>query len=124
MAYASSPFAPVPVTSMIGVRCASRTPSVQCSAAASLCFGTVSFGSATCPAGQNLIGRRLYVNGQPQTPVNDTKTTWTPAATGTYQLTYTIFCGESVESGQSPALSYDVVGSSPTPSAGAGAGNK
>ena len=56
--------------------------------------------------------------------MNDTKTTWTPTATGTYQLTYTIFCGESVESGQSPALSYEVVGSTSAPTSGAGGGNK
>jgi len=79
---------------------------------------TVNFGSATCPAGQNLVGRRLYVNGQPQTPVNDTKMVWSPSAAGTYQLTYTIFCGESVESGQSPALPYEVVGSTSTPNPG------
>ncbi|MGH1550061.1 serine/threonine protein kinase [Leifsonia poae] len=79
---------------------------------------TVNFGSATCPAGQNLVGRRLYVNGQPQTPVNDTKMVWSPSAAGNYQLTYTIFCGESVESGQSPALPYEVVASTSTPNPG------
>ncbi|WP_431219599.1 serine/threonine protein kinase [Leifsonia xyli] len=83
---------------------------------------SVSFGSATCPAGQNLVGRRLYVNGQPQTPVNDTKMVWSPSSTGTYKLTYTIFCGESVESGQSPALTYEVVTATPTPGAGGGTG--
>lgn len=83
---------------------------------------TVNFGSATCPAGQNLVGRRLYVNGQPQTPVNDTKMIWSPSSTGTYQLTYTIFCGESVESGQSKPLSYEVVSSTPTPGAGGAGG--
>jgi len=82
---------------------------------------TVNFGSATCPAGQNLVGRRLYINGQPQTPVNDTKMVWSPSAAATFQLTYTIFCGESVESGQSPALSYEV-SSSTAPPAGGGAG--
>ena len=79
---------------------------------------TVNFGSATCPAGQNLVGRQLYVNGKGQTPVNDTKSVWTPTAAGTYQLTYTIFCGESVESGQSPAAPYEVVGSTSTPNPG------
>ncbi|MGO4301885.1 serine/threonine protein kinase [Leifsonia sp. RAF41] len=81
---------------------------------------TVNFGSATCPAGQNMVGRRLYINGQPQTPVNDTKMVWSPSAAATYQLTYTIFCGESVESGQSPALAYEVVASTPAPGAGGG----
>lgn len=84
---------------------------------------TVNFGSATCPAGQELKGRRLYVNGQPQTPVNDTKMVWSPSSAGTYQLTYTIFCGESVESGQSPALPYEVVSSTTPPTPGAGGNN-
>ena len=72
---------------------------------------TVSFGSATCPAGQNLTGRRLFVNGQPQpTPVNDTKTTWAPTAAGDYTLSYSIFCnqGESIESSPSPTVPYTV----------------
>ncbi|GAA2052711.1 serine/threonine-protein kinase [Leifsonia soli] len=81
---------------------------------------TVNFGSATCPAGQNLVGRRLYINGQPQTPVNDTKMVWSPSAAATYQLTYTIFCGESVESSQSPATSYEVVSAPPTSGTGGG----
>ena len=77
---------------------------------------TVTFGSATCPAGQNLIGRRLYVNGQPQTPVNANSTSWTPTTAGIYRLSYTIFCGESVESGQSPSVNYTITpSSSPTP---------
>ena len=82
---------------------------------------TVNFGSATCPAGQNLVGRRLYINGQPQTPVNDTKMVWSPSAAGDYQLTYTIFCGESVESGQSPAFPYTVAPVTP-PTTGGGTG--
>jgi serine/threonine-protein kinase len=71
----------------------------------------VSFGSATCPAGQNLTGRALFVNGQQQTPVNDTKVTWSPNAAGQYSLTYAIFCnqGDSVMSGQSPAADYKVL---------------
>jgi serine/threonine-protein kinase len=88
---------------------------------------TVTFGSAACPAGQNLVGRRLYVNGQPQTPVNSNSTVWAPNQAGTYNLTYTIFCGESVESGQSPQLPYEVTASTstPTPPAnGGGAGKK
>ncbi|MEO7015212.1 MAG: serine/threonine protein kinase [Leifsonia sp.] len=69
---------------------------------------TVTFGSAACPAGQDLKGRRLYINGQPQTPVNATSTTWTPTAANTYTLTYTIFCGESIESAQSPSVQYQI----------------
>ncbi len=69
---------------------------------------TVTFGSAACPAGQNLVGRALYVNGQKQTPVNANSTTWSPSAAGTYKLSYTIFCGESVESDQSPTIDYTI----------------
>ena len=79
----------------------------------------VSFGSATCPAGQQLVGRSLYVNGQAQTPVNATTTTWTPTTAATYRLSYTIFCGESIESAQSPSVDYVVATptTEPTPSA-------
>ena len=70
---------------------------------------TITFGSATCPAGQKLVGHQLYVNGAAQQPVTTSTTTWTPTAAGNYQLTYTIFCGESVESAQSsPAVTYTV----------------
>jgi PASTA domain. len=67
---------------------------------------TVTFGHATCPAGQTLTGHQLYVDGTAQGPVHSPATTtqWTPSSTPTSQnLTYTIFCGESVESGQGPA---------------------
>ena len=50
IAYASSPLAPVPVTSIAGVRFASFTPGVHSSAARSFGLDTVSFGSAA-PAG-------------------------------------------------------------------------
>ncbi|WP_431278857.1 protein kinase domain-containing protein [Leifsonia poae] len=76
----------------------------------------VTFGSAACPAGQTLVGRSLYINGQKQTPVPGTSTTWKPDTAADYQLTYTIFCGESIESAQSPALTYTV-------KAAAGGGN-
>ncbi|WP_223693089.1 serine/threonine-protein kinase [Leifsonia poae] len=69
---------------------------------------TITFGSATCPAGQKLVGRSLYVNGAQQTPVNATTTTWSPTTAATYKLSYTIFCGESVESAQSPTVDYVV----------------
>lgn len=84
---------------------------------------TVTFGSAVCPAGQNMTGRQLYVDGKgqgPVTPASTTSTTWTPTYTGatpppaqTFQLTYTIFCGESVESPQSPQKPYTVAAPSP-----------
>ena len=72
---------------------------------------TVTFGSAVCPAGQSLIGRRLWVNGQQLAPVNDTRMVWSPSAAGDYTLTYSIFCnqGDSAESAQSPAAEYKVV---------------
>lgn len=71
----------------------------------------VSFGSATCPAGQAILGRVLFVNGQQQAPVPDTRFTWSPSAAGDYSLTYAIFCnqGESIMSGQSQALDYKVL---------------
>ena len=73
----------------------------------------ITFGAATCPAGQRLVGHQLYVNGAGQQPVTTASTTWTPTAAGTYQLTYTIFCGESVESPQSsPAVPYTVTADS------------
>jgi hypothetical protein len=50
IAYASSPLAPVPVTSIAGVRFASLTPGVHFSAARSFGVATVSLGSAA-PAG-------------------------------------------------------------------------
>ncbi|GIT78426.1 hypothetical protein LLS1_00950 [Leifsonia sp. LS1] len=77
---------------------------------------TVSFGSAACPAGQNLVGRALYVNGAQQTPTSGNSTVWAPTSAGTYKLSYTIFCGESVESAQSPTVDYVINPSStPTP---------
>jgi len=79
---------------------------------------TVTFGSASCPAGQNLVGRRLYIDGAPQTPVNANSTTWAPTAANTYNLSYTIFCGQSVESAQSPTTPYQI-----TPAATGGGGN-
>jgi serine/threonine protein kinase len=68
---------------------------------------TVQWGSATCPPGQALTGHQLYVNGTGQGPVSGTgpSTTWTvPAAPASSSLTYTVYCGESIESPQSPAL--------------------
>jgi serine/threonine protein kinase len=72
---------------------------------------TVTYGTATCPAGQNLTGRQLYVDGKAfGSPTGkDAKTvTWTQpdttppmTAPADHKLTYTIFCGESVQSGQS-----------------------
>jgi serine/threonine-protein kinase len=127
--YSVNPTGPVPKGTTIAVKVYGAvapvpTPSDTVSATPPSGQGTpnsqitVNFGSATCPAGQNLVGRRLYVNGQPQTPVNATSMVWSPSAAGNYQLTYTIFCGESVESGQSPALAYEVSSATPPPGPG------
>jgi serine/threonine-protein kinase len=67
------------------------------------------WGGAQCPAGQNLTGHQLYIDGQGQGPVSGTGPTthWTVPATDagkTEQATDTIFCGESIVSPQSPAL--------------------
>ncbi|WP_308466769.1 protein kinase domain-containing protein [Rathayibacter soli] len=64
------------------------------------------WGTASCPAGQNLTGHQLYVDGQGQGPVSGSAagTSWTVPSTAagkTVTVTYTIFCGESVESPQS-----------------------
>jgi len=71
------------------------------------------WGGAQCPAGQSLTGHQLYIDGQGQGPVSGTgpSTNWTvPAADAgkTVQATYTIFCGESIESPQSPALPVEI----------------
>jgi serine/threonine-protein kinase len=50
--------------------------------------------------------------------VNANSTTWAPTAANTYNLSYTIFCGESVESAQSPTTSYEI-----TPATGGTGGN-
>ncbi|WP_243061730.1 serine/threonine-protein kinase [Humibacter sp. RRB41] len=72
------------------------------------------WGGGQCPAGQNLTGHQLYVNGQGQGSVSGSTsgTTWTvPTADSgnTVQVTYTIFCGDgSIESGQSKPLAVVV----------------
>jgi serine/threonine protein kinase len=83
---------------------------------------TFNWGGGQCPAGQNLTGHQLYVNGQGQGSIagSGAGTTWTvPSADAgsTVQVTYTIFCGDgSVESGQSKPLPVQVQASStPTP---------
>jgi serine/threonine-protein kinase len=75
------------------------------------------FGGGSCPAGQTLTGRQMYVNGAGKGPLPATTTTynWTVANTDgpTAKITYTIFCGESVESGQSQPLSVTVAATTP-----------
>ena len=71
------------------------------------------WGGAQCPAGQNLTGHQLYIDGQGQGPVPSAgpSTNWTVPTTDagkTVTATYTIFCGESIESPQSPALDVQI----------------
>jgi len=92
----------------------------------------------SCPSGQTLSGRRLYINNTPQSQVDGTAATqnWTvpnDAAGTTVTVTYTVFCAD-VESGQSPALAVPIPANQPqqdntptapptTPAAGNGAGS-
>ncbi|MEO6826436.1 MAG: protein kinase [Microbacteriaceae bacterium] len=70
------------------------------------------WGNAQCPAGQTLSGHQLYVNGAGQGPIagNGAPAAWTPttASPPDAQMTYTVYCGQSVESPQSPALPVTV----------------
>ena len=67
---------------------------------------TFNFGTAQCPAGQSLTGRQFYIDGKPSPtgPTQGTQGTITFTDTNPHQVTYTIFCGQSVESPQSPAV--------------------
>jgi serine/threonine-protein kinase len=76
---------------------------------------TFNFGSAQCPAGQNLTGRQLYVDGQGTGPTTNTQAQYTFGDTNPHNVTYTIFCGQSVESAQSPPLQVTAVNSTPAP---------
>lgn len=78
---------------------------------------TFNFGTAQCPAGQNLTGRQLYVDGKPNGPTSQSQAQYTFGDTNPHNVTYTIFCGQSVESGQSPPLAV-------TPQAGDGGDNQ
>jgi serine/threonine-protein kinase len=75
------------------------------------------FGGGTCPAGQSLTGRQIYVNGTAKGPQPATAATYTWTVSNadgpTAKITYTIFCGESVESGQSQPLSIAVAATTP-----------
>jgi serine/threonine-protein kinase len=89
-----------------------------------------SWGAAQCPAGQNLTGHQLYIDGNGQGPVagSSSGTSWTvpsSAAGKTVQATYTIFCGEgSVESPQSTqSLPVQVNAGSGGGDTGTGGGN-
>ncbi len=75
------------------------------------------FGGGTCPAGQTLTGRQMYVNGTGKGPLPATASTWTWTVANTdgpqAKITYTIFCGESIESGQSQPLAITVATTTP-----------
>ncbi len=76
------------------------------------------FGGAGCPAGQNLTGRQMFVNGnalgQP-VPATQSTVTWTVANTDgpEAKVTYKIFCGESVASDPSQPLTITVATTTP-----------
>ncbi|GAB3610212.1 hypothetical protein GCM10027414_23380 [Humibacter ginsengiterrae] len=77
---------------------------------------TFNFGSAQCPAGQSLTGRQLYVDGAGVGPTTSSQQQYTFGDTKPHNVTYTIFCGQSVESAQSPPLQVTASsGSTPTP---------
>ncbi|GAB3615329.1 serine/threonine-protein kinase [Humibacter ginsengisoli] len=77
---------------------------------------TFNFGSAQCPAGQTLTGRQLYVDGAGVGPTTGSQQQYTFSDTKPHNVTYTIFCGQSVESAQSPPLQVTASsGSTPTP---------
>lgn len=75
------------------------------------------FGGGGCPAGQTLRGRQMYVNGAGKGPLPPTTTTYTWTVSNSdgpdAKITYTIFCGESIESGQSQPLSIPVATTTP-----------
>ncbi|GAA4162570.1 hypothetical protein GCM10022286_21640 [Gryllotalpicola daejeonensis] len=87
---------------------------------------TFAFGNDSCPSGQTLTGRRLYVNGTQVQQVDGSTPTaqWTAAndnAGSSVTVTYSIQCANTNWSGQSPALSVPISSpdsgeSSPTPS--------
>ncbi|MGN6198374.1 serine/threonine protein kinase [Humibacter sp.] len=77
---------------------------------------TFNFGSAQCPAGQTLTGRQLYVDGAGVGPTTSSQQQYTFGDTKPHNVTYTIFCGQSVESAQSPPLQVTpVAASTPAP---------
>ena len=76
---------------------------------------TFNFGSAQCPAGQTLTGRQLYVDGAGVGPTTSSQQQYTFGDTKPHNVTYTIFCGQSVESAQSPPLQVTATSSTPAP---------
>ncbi|GAA4169450.1 protein kinase domain-containing protein [Gryllotalpicola koreensis] len=86
---------------------------------------TFAFGNDSCPSGQTLTGRRLYVNGTQVQQVDGSTPTaqWTASSSNagsSVTVTYAIQCAGANWSGQSPALSVPVAAastptSSPTP---------
>ncbi|GAA4189324.1 hypothetical protein GCM10022288_16980 [Gryllotalpicola kribbensis] len=74
---------------------------------------TFAFGNDSCPSGQTLTGRRLYVNGTQVQQVDGSTPTaqWTPTndnAGSSVTVTYAIQCADTNWSTQSPALSVPI----------------
>ncbi|MHA7984720.1 serine/threonine-protein kinase [Rathayibacter sp. CAU 1779] len=74
---------------------------------------TFNFGTAQCPSGQSLTGRQFYIDGKPAPtgPTQGSQGTITFTTAGDHTVSYTIFCGASVESGQSPTITVTAQGS-------------
>ena len=84
---------------------------------------TFAFGNDSCPSGQTLTARRLYINNtaQPWVDGSTPTATWTvpsQAAGQTVTVTYTVQCAGANESGQSPPRAVQVAASSPSPTPG------
>ncbi|MFC4243998.1 protein kinase [Gryllotalpicola reticulitermitis] len=101
----------------------SSAPTVQSQSATPAVPGTqftFAFGNDSCPAGQTLTQRRLYINGTQQPAVDGSTPTAQWTATGsdagrTVQVSYTYQCAGTNWSSQSPALAVPIASSSPTP---------
>ena len=127
--YSVNPTGPVPRGSTISVKVygpvapitpPSDTPTTVPSGQTTAAPGenvVLQFGGGSCPAGQTLTGRQMYVNGAGKGPLpaNAPTYTWTVANSDgpVAKITYTIFCGESVESAQSQPLSITVATTTP-----------
>jgi eukaryotic-like serine/threonine-protein kinase len=91
---------------------------------------TFAFGNASCPSGQTLTGRRLYVNTTQVQQVDGSTPTaqWTPTndnAGQTVQVTYAIQCANTNWSTQSAPLAVQIASNTPTspPTDNNGTGN-
>lgn len=78
---------------------------------------TFAFGAGACPSGQEMTGHQLYIDGKGQGSVSGDggPQPWTPTAAGPHSVTYTVYCGDSVESPKSPPLKATVQAPPTTP---------